>query len=57
VNGRKVRTLLDESQSSGEHFAQWNGRDDLGNSVASGSYYYSLNFNGTVILKKMLKLK
>jgi menaquinone-dependent protoporphyrinogen IX oxidase len=57
ANGRKVRTLLDGSQPSGEHHINWDGRDDLGNNVTSGAYFYSLNFNDHVISKKMLKVK
>jgi len=57
ANGRKVRTLLDGSQPSGEHFIKWDGMDDLGNRVSSGAYLYSLNFNGKVISRKMLKVE
>jgi len=57
ANGRKVRTLLDGSQPSGEHFIQWDGRDDLGNRISSGAYLYSLNFNGSVTSRKMLKVE
>ncbi len=57
ANGRKVRTLLDGSRPSGEHSVQWDGMDDLGNRVSSGAYLYSLNFNGKVISRKMLKVK
>lgn len=56
-NGRKVRALLDTSQSSGQHFIQWDGRDDSGNNVSSGIYFYLLKFDGNIISKKMLKVK
>jgi hypothetical protein len=57
ANGKKVRTLLDNSQSSGKHFIQWDGRDDFGNHVSSGTYFYLLKFDGNIISKKMLKMK
>jgi hypothetical protein len=38
VAGRRVRTLLDQRVAQGEHFELWNGRDDRGQEVASGSY-------------------
>lgn len=39
VNGRLVRTLVNAVREPGPHTAVWNGRDDLGRSVASGNYY------------------
>jgi len=53
-NGKRVRTLLDHSQSAGKHFVQWDGRDDLNNPVSSGAYFYLLKFNGNIISKKMV---
>ncbi len=42
VAGQLVRTLIDEWLSVGEHAAIWDGRDELGRSVASGVYLYRL---------------
>ena len=42
VDGRKVRTLVDEQVSDGEHTATWQGRDEGGRQVASGTYLYRL---------------
>jgi hypothetical protein len=38
VDGRRVRTLLSAPLAAGPHFKVWDGRDDRGNAVASGSY-------------------
>ena len=40
VTGRRVRSLVDEPRSSGEHAVVWHGRDDAGRSVGSGVYLY-----------------
>lgn len=42
IDGRLVRTLVDESLSAGPHSATWNGRDDAGQAVASGNYLFTL---------------
>ncbi len=39
VRGRLVRTLVDEPRPVGRHEEVWNGRDDLGRAVASGTYF------------------
>jgi hypothetical protein len=38
LRGRLVRTLVEETRAAGEHAVTWNGTDDAGRSVASGSY-------------------
>ena len=60
--GQRVRTLVQGQQASGQHQVQWNGRDDKGNSVASGVYVYRLqakSSNGEKIVKvkKMVLLR
>ena len=42
VNGRYVRTVVDEYRRVGHHAVVWDGRDDLGRSVASGVYIVRL---------------
>lgn len=40
LNGRKIRTLVSfQSMSAGSHNIVWNGCDDLGQTVASGTYF------------------
>ncbi len=46
VSGRAVRTLVDGRLTAGQHRAAWDGRDDRGNSVASGSYVVVLGAPG-----------
>jgi hypothetical protein len=50
ILGRKVRTLVSEEMSSGNHSVLWNGTNDSGNDVASGIYFYQVkveNFSDT----------
>lgn len=43
VLGRRVRTLVATDQRTGFHHATWDGRDDRGRRVASGTYLYRLH--------------
>jgi PKD repeat protein len=43
VNGRLVRSLLDESRSAGYQDVRWNGTDGNGTKVSSGIYYVRLD--------------
>lgn len=40
VRGERVRVLVDGRKPAGRHDAVWNGRNDSGNTVASGVYFY-----------------
>jgi len=55
--GRKVRTLVDESQPVGYKTIAWDGQDNKGHSVSSGIYFYRLKTIGFEEAKKMLFLK
>ena len=56
--GQKIKTLVSEFKLSGNHSETWDGKDDLGNSVCSGIYYYQLKTNnGFRQMKKLLFLK
>jgi hypothetical protein len=53
VQGRKVKTLRSCHLSQGYHEIQWDGTDDAGNQVPSGSYLCVLNSNGQKDATKM----
>lgn len=57
IKGQKVKTLCNLKMESGKHTLLWNGKDDKGNSVAAGIYFYQLNTNKLKITHKMLLLK
>ena len=57
IKGQRVRTLIDERQSAGNHTVTWDGRDSHGDVVASGVYFYRLSVGNVLHSKKMLLLK
>jgi len=58
IKGQKVKTLLNEQLSIGEHNVGWNGKDANNKQVSSGIYLYKLNVNGkTKAVRKCLLLK
>ena len=57
VLGQKVKTLVDNYRPQGIYKVVWDGRNDAGNLVASGVYFYMLKTNNFIQTKKMLLLK
>ena len=57
VIGRKVTSLADQEQSSGEHYILWDGKDSSGNAVASGIYLYNIKYRNKSVSKKMLLIR
>ena len=55
VAGQLVRTF--EGYSSGQMSVIWNGKDNSGNEVASGIYFYKLNAGNLTATKKMVLTK
>jgi hypothetical protein len=57
VSGRLVRLLVHETLPSGSHTAVWDGRDDQGQPVASGMYFYKLVADSFSETRKILLVK
>jgi hypothetical protein len=57
VLGQRVNTLLDGVVSPGEHTVTWNGRDDSGQTVATGVYFARLKAGDQSRLIKMVYAK
>ncbi|MBC8416006.1 MAG: T9SS type A sorting domain-containing protein, partial [Candidatus Cloacimonetes bacterium] len=58
IRGQKVKTLIDDQLKKGFHEILWNSEDNNGKLVATGVYFYKLNFDGKdKAVKKMLLLK
>ena len=57
VDGRLVRTLVNEELTVGRYTAVWNGTDDTGRRLASGTYLLRLQVLEKVQTRKMLLLK
>lgn len=58
IKGRRIRTLLNgEAQPAGSHRTVWNGCDDAGRQVASGTYLLRLEAGGQMETKRAVLLK
>jgi len=58
VLGKEVRTLINnERYGKGSHTISWNGRDNLGRAVSSGSYFCKLTTGNVEKTMKMMLLK
>jgi len=57
ASGRLLRVLADGEFESGEHAAEWNGRDDAGQLMSSGVYFAKLNSIEEEDLEKLVLLK
>ena len=56
VAGRRVRLLLSQSRAAGEHRVTWDGRDDAGRKMASGTYFVRLEWRGGARSARVLLL-
>ncbi len=57
VLGQKVRTLINSDMQAGYKTVVWDGADDNGSSVSSGTFFYVLKTGDKVFTKKMTMLK
>ena len=57
LNGKKVRTLVSEYQSSGPKKVIWNAENNNGRQVPAGIYLYSIVAGNVKQTKKMLLVK
>jgi hypothetical protein len=58
VRGERVRTLIHEDKPAGYYLVRWDGKNDAGKTLSSGTYFYMLNIDGkTLFSKQMLLIK
>jgi hypothetical protein len=57
IMGQRTITLVDANQEAGIKKIIWNGRDQNGQSVASGMYFYRLKAGDKEIVRKMSLIK
>ena len=57
ILGREVRTLVKEKQEAGFKSIQWNGRNDMGQTVSAGMYFYRIQAGSFSKVQKMVLLK
>lgn len=55
IMGQKVKTLVDQHQTAGHKRIHWDGRDDKGDDVASGIYFFRLEARSTYGKQKYAK--
>lgn len=57
LRGELVRTLADGAFAPGTHSLAWDGRDDRGRPVATGTYFYRLEALGLSAVKRMVFIR
>lgn len=57
VLGQKVRSLVNQDMTAGEHTVMWDGRNTGGATVSSGVYFYRIAAGDFTDTKKMMMLK
>lgn len=55
--GEKVKSLVNELKTPGNYSVVWDGKNDIGNRVPSGVYFYKLEMDGVSLVKKMMLVK
>jgi len=55
--GQQMKTLADDFSQAGDYKLHWDGKDDTGNAVASGIYFYQLDAGDFHQIKKMTLLE
>ncbi|MBN2009888.1 right-handed parallel beta-helix repeat-containing protein [candidate division KSB1 bacterium] len=57
LRGQIVKTLVNDTKSSGDYMIQWNGKNDSGGNVPSGIYLYLLQVGEFKTTRKMTLMK
>jgi len=55
--GKLIRTLLEGEKDPGTYTVNWDGRNDAGERISNGSYFYQLEIDGKTQVKKMVLVK
>jgi hypothetical protein len=57
VQGRLLRTLIDDVQEAGRHTVAWDGRHESGQALASGVYFAQLHLGERTLRHKLILAK
>ena len=57
LQGKKIVTLTETMYESGNYRINWNGKDNFGNPVSSGIYFYQLNTKELFYTKKLILIR
>lgn len=55
-SGRLIKVLFDQNMEAGNHQTDWDGKDQRGNKVKQGIYFYEIQTSGFHSVKKMMVL-
>jgi hypothetical protein len=57
ILGEKVKTVVDQYLKAGHQMVEWDGKDDSGEEVAAGVYFYRLQTKDFTQTKKMVLIR
>ena len=57
IKGSLVRTLVNNEMNQGKHTVVWNGKDNNGQQVSSGIYFYQMKTSEYSSIKRMVLMK
>ncbi|MDI3503237.1 MAG: hypothetical protein PWP64_173 [Candidatus Cloacimonadota bacterium] len=57
IKGQKVKSLLQDTLAAGEYNKVWNGRDEHNRAVSSGLYFFRLETEDSVYIRKAMLMK
>ena len=55
--GQKIRSLVNREQEAGSHSITWDGRNDMGEQVSSGIYFYWITAGEFHAMRKLILLR
>lgn len=57
LNGRLIKTIIDEVKAVGVHTVVWDSKNTLGHEIAAGTYFCQVRSGNTLKYNKMLLIK
>ena len=57
IKGQKIRTLIKEYQTPGNYNLIWDAKNENGNQVSTGTYFYKLKIDNEIHVKRMILIK
>ena len=57
IIGQKIKTILNKNMKIGSYKMNWDARNDLGEKVSSGVYFYQLKLKNRTFSRKMILIK
>lgn len=57
INGQKIKTIVSEYQKPGSYRYNWDGTNQSGIQVSSGTYFYNLKLENQIRAKRMILIK